>query len=578
MLGKPRGNRKAWGTWWPVRRGAGVLAMMLVPGVVTASVAQPDVEQTEGQGRVVSVIVTGSSAKAAAHAVRSAGGTVTTDLPLIDGVAATLAADVRLPSAYSVVADRRVTFASETLAADPPVSTLRQTLGLESTGSEGGGVTVALVDTGVADAADLTGRLAHIDVTGSGPGDGYGHGTYLAGLIAGSGSASGGQYQGVAPQAQILDVKVAGASGETSLSMVLTGLQAVSDTSAQHGTDVINLSLASGSPLPYQVDPLNQALRALWNRGFTVVVASGNDGPAAGSVASPGNDPTLITVGAVDESYSASRLDDVVADFSGRGPTDQGIQKPDVVAPGTHVVGLRAPGSYVDAAYPQAHVGDAYLRGSGTSASAAVTSAAVAALLSVTPDLGPDQVKQLLIASAYRGGALSLSEGAGAGGLDLRAALALADSTKPGRRPIPPSPAAGKTTDQWNALRDAFARGDRLAATEAWDQLTPEARSWAARSWAALDPAARSWAARSWAARSWATAEVTSEEWAARSWAARSWAGEDWAARSWAARSWAARSWAGEDWVARSWAGDDWAARSWANGTWSARSWAITWR
>ena len=116
--------------------------------------------------------------------------------------------------------------------------------------------------------------------------------------------------------------------------------------------DVLNLSLSSESPLPYQIDPLTQALEALWQRGITVVVPSGNDGPGAGSVTSPGNDPTLLTAGGMDAGGTGSRADDAVGAWSGRGPTWQGDAKPDLVAAGGHVVSLRAPGSVVDAANP----------------------------------------------------------------------------------------------------------------------------------------------------------------------------------------------------------------------------------
>jgi serine protease AprX len=580
MSGKLTSRRPHGGVLHPARRWVGGLAMLLVAGALTAlppQAATAELVQANADDRADSVVVTGTDADASARQVRLAGGTVTAKLAIVDGVVAELPEGARLPSGYSVVPDRSVSFASETPSEVTKAALVRETVGLAPTGTEGAGVTVALVDTGVADVDDLSGRLDHIDVTGTGPGDGYGHGTYLAGVIAGSGAASGGRYQGVAPQARILDVKVADSTGVTSLSLVLEGLQQVANTAGRYGTKVVNLSLASGSPMPYQVDPLNQALRTLWHRGLTVVVASGNDGPQSGTVASPGNDPTLLTAGGLADAYSAARTDDSVAAFSGRGPTNQGVQKPDLVAPGAHVVGLRSPGSHVDVAYPHARVDDDHVRASGTSASAAVTSAAIAGILSVNPELSPDQLKYLVTETAYREGDLSVSTGAGAGGLDLRAAFQAADSPKVRRIAAKPTAAPG-SAEQWASLADAFADGDRRGVAEAWRQLTPAARSWAARSWATLDPVARSWAARSWAATSWGDGETSSQEWAARSWAARSWAGEDWAARSWAGDDWVARSWASGDWVARSWAGDDWVARSWANDAWSARSWASAWR
>jgi serine protease AprX len=238
------------------------------------------------------------------------------------------------------------------------------------------------------------------------------------------------------------------------------------------------------------------------------------------------------------------------------------VAKPELVAPGGHVVSLRSPDSVIDSSYPGSRVGDQYFRGSGTSMSAAIGAGAAAGVLAVRPQLRPDDVKALLVSSAYRAAGLSERMAAGAGGLDLAAALAAAPTLDRARRDGPTSDAVPGKPAAWQSLVDAFAAGDREGAHRAWKALDPQARSWAARSWAALSPTARSWAARSWAARSWAGADGTGEEWAARSWAARSWAGDDWAARSWA----------GDDWAARSWAGDDWAARSWA-----ARSWAGRW-
>jgi serine protease AprX len=554
-----------------VRRG---VLVALLSGALLAPAAA--VAPAAADVRFVDVVVTGVDASSAGAAVQAAGGSVTSELPLVDGVAARLPEGASLPSGFRVTADRPVSFASAGLPADAPASTVRETLGLRPDGSEGKGVTVAVVDTGVADVADLRGRVVgRVDVTETGGGDGYGHGTFLAGMIAGSGEGSGGAYRGVAPGANIFDVKVAGPDGSTSLAVVLEGLQVVADRGRALGVRVVNLSLSSGSPVPYQVDPLNQALRALWHRGVTVVVSSGNDGPGAGSVSTPGNDPLLLTVGGVDEGGTAERADDTVAAFSGRGPTNQGISKPEIVAPGAAVIGLRSPGSVIDTNYPQARVGEQYFRGSGTSMSAAVASAVAAGVLAENPQLRPDDVKSLLVGTAYDSPGLADSEAAGEGGLDAAAALALADSVvSKGKAPAADRPGAPAA---WAALADAFEAEDRAAAVRAWDALGPQARSWAARSWAALDPSARSWAARSWAAGSWAGADGTAEEWAARSWAARSWAARSWAARSWAGDDWAARSWAARSWAARSWAGDDWAARSWAARSWAARSWAGHW-
>lgn len=527
--------------------------------------------------RVVVTAVEG--VRAAADAVRQAGGRVHADLPLIDGVAAELPAGRSLPFGYVVTPDRALALADGPATDTGPGSTVRTTVGLPAVGDEGAGTVVAVIDTGIADVPDLAGSVEHVDLSGEGAGDGYGHGTFMAGLIAGSGQASGGRYQGVAPRARLLDVKVAGDNGETSLSTVLRGIEVVA---ARSDVRVLNLSMSSDSPLPSQIDPLTRALDALWARGVVVVVPAGNDGPDDRTISSPGSDPVLLTVGGLDESGTADRSDDSIAAWSARGPAPAHVAKPDLAAPGSRLVSLRSPGSVIDQANPAARVDATYFKGSGTSMSTAVTSGAVAHLLSVRPELSPDDVKALLTDTAYDGRGLADADAAGAGGLDLGAALdAPVPTAKPGRK-------SGKhakhwldgEADTWSALARAWAAGDYDAAARAWANLSPQARAWAARAWAMevwvqagrwndAEWEARAWAARSWAARAWA-----GDEWLARAWAARSWVGSDWAARSWAASRWAARSWAAGRWAARSWADEEWSARAWTDEEWAARAWA----
>jgi serine protease AprX len=510
------------------------------------------------------VVVTGPGSDRAATVVTAVGGRVLASLPLVNGVAARLPRGAVLGPEWVVAPQRDLRVAAAPVpAAGGPVSTVRQTLGLPENGDEGRGVIVAVVDTGIADVPDLAGKVARrVDVTGTGGGDAYGHGTFMAGLIAGSGAASGGAYRGVAPGAKLVDVKVADAQGRTDLITVLRGLQWVSERGRD--VQVLNLSLSSGSPLPYQVDPLTQALEALWSRGVTVVVPSGNDGPGAGTVTSPGNDPVLLTAGGLDESGTAGRRDDTVGTWSGRGPTWQGDAKPDLVAPGGHVISLRSPGSVVDTSNPQARIGSDYFRGSGTSMATAVTSGIAADAIAVAPKLRPDSVKSLLTGSAYTAPGLTRAAGAGAGGLDAARVLAAAPGwrTKPSQEQSDrDAKAVGRDTKRWAGFEKAVLDGDGAAADAAWKALTPASRDWAARAWAQLDPTARAWAARAWAARAWAGA---SDEWAARAWAARAWAARAWASDDWAARAWAARAWADVDWAARAWASDSWNARAWA--------------
>ncbi|HEU0132611.1 MAG TPA: S8 family serine peptidase [Mycobacteriales bacterium] len=515
--------------------------------------------------RQVVVVSPSGSVADAAGVVTRAGGRVVARLPLAGAVVARVRGT--LPPPVVVAEDRTLRVAGLTADATG-ASTVRSTLGLAATGTEGAGVTVALVDTGVADVADLP-RVEHADVTGTGGGDAYGHGTFMAGLIAGNGASSGGRYTGIAPGARLLDVKVADGTGATTLSTVLRGLEVVA---ARPDVKVLNLSLSSGSPLPWQLDPLTRALDALWRRGVTVVVPSGNDGPDARTIASPGVDPTLLTVAAVDENGTADRSDDTVPGWSSRGPAPQDVAKPDLAAPGAHVVSLRAPGSAVDAANPDARVENAYFRGSGTSMATAVTSGAVAALLSARGWLAPDAVKNAVTTSTYDAPGLASYDAAGTGGLDLAAAY---DAKVRHARLVRAGRAGGDQELAFAELARAWAAGDYDAAARAWALLDPQARAWAARAWAAFVwQRANSWSTSEWMGRAWAArAWAADDEWLGRAWAARAWADTDWAGRAWSARAWAARAWSDGSWSARAWSDDDWAGRAWAADGWAARAW-----
>ncbi len=465
---------------------------------------------------------------------------------------------------------------------------------------------MALVDTGVSREAKGLGKVTHVNVSDGPDGDGLGHGTFLAGLIAGSGT-----FSGVAPQATVLDVQVADAKGNTSLWKVLEGL----DAAFEGGAQVINLSLSTDSPLPPSFDPLSRTLERLWGEGVTVVVAAGNDGPGWGTVASPGNTPTVITVGALDEKATPETGDDSVAVFSSRGSLYDAM-KPDLVAPGVSLVSTAAPGSIAVKRNEGSLVGDGYMRGSGTSMSAAVVSGAVAALLSENdPGLSPDAVKAHLQATARSSNRLEKTDGAGAGALDLGTALdsPVDEDATQGAPEIVSDPFGPSEADaeKWARFASIWAAGkDEAALRAAWQDLSPrtriwaarawsmavvanslgesreefEARAWSARAWSAEEWLARAWSARAWSARAWSDDEWlarawsarawSDEEWLARAWSARAWSDTDWAARAWSARAWSARAWSARAWSARAWSARAWSARAWSARAWSARAWS----
>lgn len=416
------------------------------------------------------------STTALAAQVHALGGDVKAELPVADVVVATLPSGATLPAGARVVPDRALATAGVPAAgpADVMRGTMRRTIGAPDDSNLGAGMTVAVVDTGVADIPDLP-HVEHVNVTDAPTGDHLGHGTFMAGLIAG-------QANGVAPGARILDVQVADDAGQTSLLHLLLGLQAVADDPS---VDVVNLSLSVAASS--DLDPLYQALNELWASGLTIVVAAGNTGPKAGTITAPGDITSVITVGALDERGTQTRSDDIVAGFSSRPRSGQ--SKPDIVAPGVSVVSSAAPEGIALAENPASAIEDTGLmRATGTSMSAAIVSGAAAAILATNPSLTPDAVKMILRGSTYT--AAGLKSGAGTGALDLGRAL----KTAPGG-PV------------------GWVRGGYTMPGASTSSASGEDSDWASRSWAS-----RSWASRSWASRSWAA-----DVWSARSWASRTW-------------------------------------------------------
>jgi serine protease AprX len=280
-------------------------------------------------------------------------------------------------------------------------------------GVTGAGVTVAVIDSGVKPHTDLpASRIkAFVDfVNGRTTAyDDYGHGTHVAGIVAGSGAASNRQYAGVAPNASIVALKVLDASGSGKTSDVIAALEWVLANHARYGIRVVNLSLGHPIYESATTDPLVQLVEQLSQRGIVVVASAGNSGKNAlgqtvyGSVMSPANAQGAIAVGAADTAYTLARRDDTVASFSSRGPSrfDSYI-KPDVLAPGYHIASLIATGSTLAMKYPSYQIGSSYFRLNGTSQAAPVVAGAAALLLQANPTLSAHAVKGVLQFTAQR--------------------------------------------------------------------------------------------------------------------------------------------------------------------------------
>jgi len=450
-------------------------------------------------------------------------------------------------------------------------------------GTTGKGVDVAVIDTGAAPVPglDTPGKVVNgpdlsfeSQATNTRYLDGYGHGTHISAIIAGRDAAVAAGHEndpkrfvGVAPDARIVNVKVATADGGADVSQVIAAIDWVVQHRRDNGLNirVINLSYGTHSRQSYTIDPLAFAVENAWRNGIVVVAAAGNDGGTT-ALTMPAADPYVIAVGAIDHRGSGNFKDHRVAAFTNGGDA---TRHPDLVAPGKSVVSLRTPGSYADRAHPEGRVtGDAsgrFFRGSGTSQAAAIVSGAVALLLQQRPSLTPDQVKELLTTSA-RQLERDKSAAQGAGMLDVKRALKS------------PTPTVADSRQSWTPSTGAgsleASRGDNHVVDPAnGAMLTGEVDAlgapWDARSWSAASAAGAAWSGGTWNARSW-----SGSGWTQSSWGARSWSGSTWTARSWSGIDWQARSWSGDVWSARSWSGIDFSARSWSAEAWEARSWS----
>jgi serine protease AprX len=352
-----------------------------------------------------------------------------------DGTFAHISADA--PVAADMAITNKVTGAS---------SVWQGTSGLltRTPGYTGTGIGVAVIDSGIAPHSAIADRVvARVNlVSWEGPstGDLYGHGTHVAGIIGGNTTAAkyvtGAFAGGSAPGVRLIDVRVLGSNGMGYTSDVIAGIDWAIANRTRYGIRVINLSLGHAVSEPSATDPLCRAVQRAVEAGVVVVASAGNYGltstgvPVLGGITSPGNSPYALTVGAIDTAGTVDRSDDKVAPYSSRGPTalDMAV-KPDVVAPGTRLVSLEVPGSYLASHYPAWHIAgsgrNAYFRLSGTSMATAAVSGGVALLLDAEDDLTPGQVKVALQmgASFVPDGGLV---GAGAGSVNLPASLTLA--------------------------------------------------------------------------------------------------------------------------------------------------------
>ncbi len=494
----------------------------VAPGLLSSAQSSP--------ASTFSVIVQGKGGNQAAHAVADVLGVsvkVARTFTSIDGVAVdltgaqilTLAPDTRLTA---ITADSRVRLSS-TYEKWPSITGV-QKYWATSTSPAAPAATIAIIDSGIdATRPEFAGRIvANVNLStlpGNSPGDGRGHGTFVAGIAA-SGLVG---KTGSAPAAKLVSLDVMDDNGMAKTSDVIAATDWILANKAKYGIRVANFSLHSSVPNSFMYDALDKAVEKLWFNNVVVVAAAGNygkpDGPS-GVPFAPGNDPFVITVGATDTGKSLSTFDDIAAPWSAYGYTLDGFAKPDLAAPGRYMIGPVPVTSTLYAERPDHVVEPGYMMLSGTSFSAPIVSGIAALILGRHPEYTADQVKGALMVGADplpQASSLSVGVGEVAAGPSI-------DTLNP------PNP---------NSALNTFVVTNLFTGAPVFD----------AASWAAKAQADASWAAASWSDASWAAAS-----WSAASWAAASWSDASWASASWADSAAATASWADLSLGSASWA------------------------
>jgi serine protease AprX len=517
----------------PAQDGAVAGATPVTPKLAALSQSDP--------GRRVEVIVRldpGASAETARSFVRTAGGHPGESIGLINAFSARLdARDAqRLAAQPGVLAvslngttkPQGVGFKPNRLETSYNQSVNTPQVWNHATGK---GVGVAVIDTGISGGlADfrraegsgsrvVASAVTNPDATTAE--DTYGHGTHVAGLLAGDSSARGaddplrGRYAGTAPDANLISIKASDDHGDASVLDVIYGIEFAVEHKDEFNIRVLNLSLESTVAESYRTDPLDAAVEAAWFQGIVVVAAAGNRGTDTDAVDyAPGNDPYAISVGAVDDQSTKQTKDDLRTDWSSRGTTQDGYAKPDLYAPGARMVSNLAPDSDFASMCPDCVSGGGqYIRAGGTSMSAPVVAGVVATILEEHPSWTPDQVKGAL--------AHNLRSLPGGGHeLDALAAFNASKRELTSNVGLEPNeivdPATGEVDwdrSRWSRSRWSRSRWSRSRWSAATGSLSP---SWAGASYVCdcdvvdpetgeVDPTRSRWSRSRWSRSRWST-------------------------------------------------------------------------
>ena len=479
-------------------------------------------------------------------------------------------------------------------------STISRMVGAQqawAAGYTGAGVDVAVIDTGVTPVAglDAPGKvlvgpdLSFDSQNGWTPGlDAYGHGTFMAGLIAGrdSGvSASGAgcgsclnssgysdttKFVGIAPDARIVDVKVGAADGAVDVTQVIAGIDWVTQHAHDPGVNIRVLSLSYGtdSAQGYKRDALAQAAEQAWAHGILVVAASGNDGRTVNRAADPGYDPYLLSIGADDPHGTPAPTDDTVPNWAQHGTNARPI---DLVAPALHVLGLRVPGSFVDTLPTNTgQVGTRFQRGSGTSEATAVVAGVAALIAQRYPNASPDRIKALLNATATPLPAPAAKPEKIHWGHGLPNAGAAVTTA------LPRAAVAAQTAVDSKGKGSLDATRNGVTVTDGATALTGE-RDIFGHPFDAMAMADAQTTASTWSGGTWNGSRWTGSTWTGTgttlAWPSTTWTGTDWAGGGWTGSRWRTQTWDGSRWRGNGWSGSQWTGSGWTDSVWADNAW-----
>ncbi|WP_370299483.1 S8 family peptidase [Abyssibacter sp.] len=394
--------------------GAGLFAALGVVAFNATGIVQRTLVEVEP---TTTFIVKARTAADAVAAVNAVNGVMIGELSVINAATAALtdsqAAALRRREGLQVYNDAQLE-----VSGDAPDTFYPAWVGadqLHASGIDGSGVAIAIIDTGLWPKVSNELAVEHgVDTVGLATGgsdlsfapglvsDQSGHGTHITSVAAGRELSAEGFYEGVAPGADVVVVRAFDDNGYGSYVDVIEGIQWVIDHHAQLNIRVLNLSFSAEPQSYYWDDPLNQAVMAAWEAGIVVITSAGNTGPDPMTVGVPGNVPYVVTVGSVDDNYTPDdHSDDFLSSFSSTGPTYEGFVKPEVTAPGGHMLAHMNPNGTIARSYSEyQHESGHYFTMSGTSQSSAVISGVAALVLQADPTLTPDDVKCRLLSSA----------------------------------------------------------------------------------------------------------------------------------------------------------------------------------